>query len=233
MEPKAKARVSLASTPLGAESAPELPPAHEPFDREASDLELLGRFHAGDHTAFGLLLARYQGSIYNFAFRSLGDRQAAEDLTQEVFLRVIQGATGFQSQSKFSTWLFTIARNLCVDHGRRMRHRRHASLDAPGMEADGGAPVRLLDRLPHHQPGTERSASGARIRERVAKAVAELPADQREVFLLRQVNDVPFAEIATLCGIPENTVKSRMRYALERLQKALSDYEDDVSASGR
>jgi RNA polymerase sigma-70 factor, ECF subfamily len=230
MEPKAKARLSFAAAPVGASRDAEAP-SREPFDRDASDLELLGRFHTGDHAAFAALLGRYQAPIYNFLLRSLAERQAAEDLTQEVFLRVIQGSAGFQSQAKFSTWLFTIARNLCVDHGRRMRHRRHASLEGQASEADGDPPVRLLDRLPHQQPGTERHASSARIRERVGRAVSELPNEQREVFLLRQVDGVSFAEIAVICGIPENTVKSRMRYALERLQKALSDYEDDAIAS--
>jgi RNA polymerase sigma-70 factor (ECF subfamily) len=206
-------------------------PAREMFERDASDLELLGRYHTGDHSAFAVLLARYQGPVFNFLLRSLGERQAAEDLTQEVFLRVIQGSSGFQSQAKFSTWLFAIARNLCVDQGRRMRHRRHASLDASAPDAEGGSALRLVERLRAIQPSTDRSAASGRIRERVAKAVAHLPEEQREVFLLRQVHDLAFAEIATICSIPENTVKSRMRYALERLQKALADYEDDASAS--
>jgi RNA polymerase sigma-70 factor (ECF subfamily) len=225
MEPKAKARLSFASTPLGPKPAEE-PPPQERFDSNLSDLELLGRFHAGDHAAFAALLSRYQRPVFNFVLRSLGERQVAEDLTQEVFLRVIQGGTGFQSQSKFSTWLFTIARNLCVDHTRRMKHRKHASLDA-GSGADGENSLRLVDHIPHQQPGTDRAAAGPRIRERINRALAHLPLEQREVFLLRQVDDLPFAEIAVICGIPENTVKSRMRYALERLQTALADYEDD------
>ncbi|HKP64208.1 MAG TPA: RNA polymerase sigma factor [Polyangiales bacterium] len=229
MEPKAKARLSFASTPLGPKPA-EDPPPREALDQNLSDLELLGRFHTGDHAAFAALLSRYQRPVYNFVLRSLGERQVAEDLTQEVFLRVIQGGAGFQSQSKFSTWLFTIARNLCVDHTRRMKHRKHASLDA-SVNPDGDNPLRLVDRIPHHQPSTDRSAAGPRIRERISRALEHLPLEQREVFLLRQVDDLPFAEIAKICDIPENTVKSRMRYALERLQTALADYEDDEGAS--
>ena len=229
MEPKAKARV-FASTPLGPKPADE-PPPRDAQEHGVSDLELLGRFHTGDHAAFAVLLTRYQRPVFNFVLRSLGERQVAEDLTQEVFLRVIQGGTGFQSQSKFSTWLFTIARNLCVDHTRRMKHRKHASLDA-NQSADGDGSLRLVDRIAHHQPGTDRSAAGPRIRERVRRALEHLPDEQREVFLLRQLDDMPFAEIALICGVPENTVKSRMRYALERLQSALADYEDDAEAPG-
>lgn len=224
MEPKAKARLSFASTPLGPKPADDSV-ASEPFDSGESDLELLGRFHTGDHSAFATLVMRYQRPVYNFVLRSLGERQVAEDLTQEVFLRVVQGSGGFQSQAKFSTWLFTIARNLCVDHSRRMKHRKHASLDAPSRDSEPA--VKLVDRLPHQQPGTDRSAASPRIRERVKAALEHLPHEQREVFLLRQVDDLPFAEIAAICGIPENTVKSRMRYALERLQAALADFEED------
>jgi RNA polymerase sigma-70 factor (ECF subfamily) len=226
MEPKAKARLSFAPTPLGPKPAEDTV-ARETFDDGASDLELLGRFHTGDHAAFASLLARYQRPVFNFVLRMLRERQVAEDVTQDVFVRVIQGASGFQSQAKFSTWLFTIARNACVDHGRRSKHRKHASLDATSGDAD--AAVRLIDRLPHQQPGTDRSASSPRIRERIARALEHLPEEQREVFLLRQVDDLPFAEIAAICSISENTVKSRMRYALERLQAALADYEDDAS----
>lgn len=228
MEPKAKARLQFATSSREREPAEEATPRIA-ADPGTSDLELLGRFHAGDHTAFAVLLSRYQRPLFNFVLRSLGERQVAEDLTQEVFLRVIQGSSGFQSQAKFSTWLFTIARNLCIDHGRRMKHRRHASLDATTGDSDGS--LRLVDRIPHAQPGTDRGASATRIRERVARALEHLPQEQREVFLLRQIDGVPFAEIAVICGIPENTVKSRMRYALERLQAALSDYEDDANAS--
>jgi RNA polymerase sigma-70 factor (ECF subfamily) len=89
----------------------------------------------------------------------------------------------------------------------------------------------MVDRMPHHQPGTDRSAAAPRIRERIQRALEHLPDEQREVFLLRQVDDLAFAEIAVICGIPENTVKSRMRYALERLQTALADYEDDATSS--
>jgi RNA polymerase sigma-70 factor, ECF subfamily len=228
MEPKAKPRLSFASSPAEHESAGDAA-QRQAFEQGASDLELLGRFHTGDQAAFRALLSRYQRPVYNFVLRSFGERQLAEDITQEVFLRVIQGASGFQSQAKFSTWLFTIARNLCIDHGRRMKHRKHASLDASTSDAEGA--LRLVDRLPHAQPGTDRSASASRIRERIGRALEHLPQEQREVFLLRQVDGVPFAEIAVICGIPENTVKSRMRYALERLQAALADYEDDANAS--
>jgi RNA polymerase sigma-70 factor (ECF subfamily) len=199
---------------------------------DIQDLTLLDRFSAGDAEAFAQLLRRYERPIYNFLLRSVRDRSAAEDLSQEVFMRVITGAEGFNRQSKFSTWLYTIARHACIDHSRKMKHRRHASLDGQGPETDDGPGSRLVDRIANNAPSVERSADSEQMRERIARAVEALPEEQREVFLMRQVENLPFAEIALICGVPENTVKSRMRYALERLQDTLGDYQEYAQALG-
>ncbi len=205
-----------------------------PLERadDIQDLDLLDRFHAGDAAAFARLLRRYERPIYNFLLRSVRDRTAAEDLAQEVFMRVIQGSQAFNRTAKFSTWLYTIARNLCIDHTRKMKHRRHASLDGHGPDTDDGPGARLAERIAHDGPGTDRHADSEQMRERITRAVEALPEEQREVFLMRQVESLPFAEIAVICGVPENTVKSRMRYALERLQSTLGDYQDYAQALG-
>lgn len=191
------------------------------------DEELLRRFNAGDAAAFEVLLQRYKGPVYNFLLRSVRRPDVAEDLLQDVFLRVVQRADQFQGNSKFSTWLYAIARNLCIDTSRKMAHRRHPSLDAPAGNPDGQP---LLERLAAANPGADRESVSRELGERIARAVEELPEDQREVFLMRQVQHLPFKEIATIVEVPENTVKSRMRYALERLQQALGEYEDYVSS---
>ncbi|MGD8861788.1 MAG: RNA polymerase sigma factor [Myxococcales bacterium] len=193
------------------------------------DDELLDRFRAGDGEAFGALLTRYRGPLYNFALRTLRDPEAASDVLQDTFTRVIQRADTFDKRSKFSTWMYTVARNLCIDHMRKQKHRRHASLDAPAAgHSDGGAP--LAERVAAGDPGVDRRAEAPALRERIAAAVEALPDEQREVFLLRQLQQMPFAQIAEVTGAPENTIKSRMRYALERLQQALADYEEDARA---
>ena len=102
-----------------------------PDQDTVTDAELLARFNEGDAKAFEILLGRYQRPIYNFIFRSVRHKDHAEELLQEVFLRVIQRSKDFKGQSKFSTWLYTIARNLCIDHSRKMSFRRHKSLDSP------------------------------------------------------------------------------------------------------
>lgn len=190
-----------------------------------SDEELLACFNDGDAGAFEVLLARYRRPIYNFILRSVRDREKAEDLLQEVFLKIIQRSQDFQGKSKFSTWLYTIARNLCIDTSRKMVFRRHQSLDSPGRSRDEtSAP--MVERVPGKEPNVDRDAIAKELQGQIAMAVEELPLDQKDVFLMRQVQGLPFKEIAAIVGVPENTVKSRMRYALERLQEALSDYQD-------
>ena len=147
---------------------------------------------------------------------------------QETFVRVVQNAADFKHEARFTTWVYTIARNLCIDQLRKRAHRRHPSLDeARGEDGEGRT---LGELVPDKKADTERLASSSEIKERIAQAVAKLPDDQREVFLMREVANLPFKEIAEITGVPENTVKSRMRYALERLQEALGAYEEFARA---
>jgi RNA polymerase sigma-70 factor (ECF subfamily) len=197
---------------------------------EVSDEALMVRFQSGDKTAFVALVRKHKTAIYNFVLRLVRSQPAAEDLVQDVFVKIVQSAVDFKHESKFSTWAFTIARNICIDHIRKMSLRQHASLDQPRADAPDGPT--LLDRTADHHPGAavERSAIGTQLAQRIAHCVETLPDEQREVFLLREVADLPFKEIATITGVPENTVKSRMRYALERLQQGLAEYEDYARA---
>lgn len=194
-----------------------------------SDEELLRRFNDGETEAFELLVRRYEGPLYNFILRSVRRRERAEELLQEVFLKVVQRSHDFKGHSKLSTWLYTIARNLCIDHSRKMVFRRHKSLDAPsGASKDENGPS-LLERTAAPDIGSDRRAIANDLSVRITAAVEELPEEQREVFLMRQIQGMAFREIAEVIGVPENTVKSRMRYALERLQRALEEYRDYVS----
>jgi RNA polymerase sigma-70 factor, ECF subfamily len=189
---------------------------------DETDEQLMHAYREGNARAFELLLARHERKVWNFLRRSVGDATIAEDLLQEVFLRVIKARAEWKGEAKFTTWVYAIARNLCVDHARRAVHRDTRSLDAP-TRTDQENPETLHDRLASNERDAEGSASDGEVRARVDAAVAALPADQREVFLLREVMDMPFAEIAVVVGAPEPTVKSRMRYALERLREALED----------
>jgi RNA polymerase sigma-70 factor (ECF subfamily) len=190
-----------------------------------SDEALMAAYQKGDLGAFAELVSRHEKRLWNFLRRFVRERTAAEDLLQEVFVRMIKSAPEWQPTAKVSTWLYTIARNLCTDHARRQVHRDALSLDAGSRDADEG-PRPLMDRIAAPVLGAETQVIGREIGARIDEAVAALPVDQREVFLMREVMDMPFAEIAAAVGSSEPTVKSRMRYALERLRRALEDFQD-------
>jgi RNA polymerase sigma-70 factor (ECF subfamily) len=196
---------------------------------EMTDEALMIRFQSGDRSAFTLLVRRHQSPLFNFALRQLRSAPAAEEVVQDAFVRVVHNAAEFKHASRFSTWLYTITRNLCIDQMRKRALRNHPSLDEPKREQSGDGPT-LGDRTADGKANVERAAVSVEIRERLLAAVGDLPDEQREVFLLREVSNVPFKEIAEIVGVSENTIKSRMRYALERLQAALSDFEEYARA---
>ena len=187
-----------------------------------TDEELMHAFQDGDFEAFRALFGRYEAPIFAFLVRQCGNRDTARDMAQDVFFRVVRSAGSFHHQSKFSTWVYTIARNAAVDASRKARHRNHPSLDDSRTP---DAPC-LFDRIATEDPGPDRGATSERLRADLSAAIDKLPADQREVFLLREYSGLRFDEIADVVGAKVGTVKSRMRYALEGLRGALADYEE-------
>jgi len=199
------------------------------IDPHVTDEALMIRFQQGDRAAFAALVKKHKSPLFNFALRQLRVKTTAEDVVQETFVRVVQNAADFKHEARFTTWLYTIARNLCIDQLRKGALRKHPSLDSRPTAQDEGGPT-LGEQTADVRANVEREATSGELRERIASAVETLPDDQREVFLMREVANLPFKEIADITGVPENTVKSRMRYALERLQAALSDYEEYARA---
>lgn len=194
-----------------------------------ADEDLMVLYQRGEVRAFEVLLSRHRKPVYNFILRFIGDRETAEDLLQEAFMRVIKGAEAYKRQAKFTTWLYTIARNLCVDQTRRRKHRKHASLDAP-MDANDESGT-LLDVIASSEMASDRQSLNRQLQATMQRAVAALSEEQREVFLMREFLDMPFKDIADVVGVPENTVKSRMRYALEKLRLDLEEYRDVAKAA--
>jgi RNA polymerase sigma-70 factor (ECF subfamily) len=199
-----------------------------PSRPDPPDESLMLRYQQGDKSAFPVLVRRHQQALFNFAFRQVRVPQVAEDVVQETFVRVVQNAADFKHEARFTTWVYTITRNLCIDQLRKRALRKHPSLDQAGGE-EGDGPT-LGEQTADPRASVEREATGTELKERIARAVDKLPDDQREVFLMREVSNLPFKEIAEITNVPENTVKSRMRYALERLQEALAEYEDYARA---
>jgi len=197
-----------------------------------TDEALMMAYQRGDKQAFTLLVRRHQSALFHFTVRQIGTPGVAEEVVQEAFVRVVQNAADFKHEARFTTWVYTIVRNLCIDHLRKRALRKHPSLDQPVKSKDGaeGDGPSLGERTEDPNASVEREATGKELAVKIAAAVEALPDDQREVFLLREASNLPFKEIADITGVPENTVKSRMRYALERLQQALSDYEEYARA---
>lgn len=180
-------------------------------------------FQNGDHRAFEILYHRYKSRIFSFLLRQhQASNDAAKELTQEVFIRVAHSGGGFRHGSRFSTWLYTIARNISIDAMRKARHRKHASLDQPNNENG----TSLGEHIPDNGPSPDKASTRTQLRHDITHAISRLPEDQREVFLLREYHGLPFKEIANIVDAKEGTVKSRMRYAVETLKKALENYVD-------
>ncbi|HEY6098845.1 MAG TPA: RNA polymerase sigma factor [Anaeromyxobacter sp.] len=178
---------------------------------DESDERLMLRFQGGDARAFEVLVRRHRTPLFSFLLRLTGDRGRAEDLCQEAFLKAVRASAGWEPRARVQTWLYAIARNLAVDEARRQAFRRAEPLD------EGPAAAAATDT-----PAPDRAAESALLRPKLEAALAALPEEQREVFLLREYAGLRFHEIAEVTGTPENTVKSRMRYALEALRERLA-----------
>ena len=202
---------------------------------ETSDEGLMLAFRAGDARAFELLVRKHRTPVFNFVLRYVGSRARAEDVLQETWLKVVRSAREYEPKAKFSTWLYTIARNLCVDSARKESYRQTASLEASVTGAEGDESRPLGESLPDEGVSPERGAYNARVRPLLERALAGLPEEQREVFVLREYSGIPFKEIAEVTGVSENTVKSRMRYALEGLRRRLAELgvDGDLAEDGR
>ena len=165
-------------------------------------------YRHGDAGAFETLYKRHRGALYRFVLRSLHQRSAAEELFQEVWIRVIESRSRYAPQARFTTWLYTIAHNLLVDHWRK-KGLALASLDAEDVAVESANPARQAEA---------RESLG-----RLLKAIEALPAAQREAFLLHEEAGLTAAEIAAVTGAGEEAAKSRLRYAMTKLKAALED----------
>ncbi len=187
-----------------------------------SDEKLLTRYQKGDVRAFGVLLQRHHKGVLNFVYRFLGRPEAAEDIVQEAFLRLVANPDRFERRSKFTTWLYTIVRNLCIDYLRKQKHRNHLSLDQP-LNPGSEREVAWMENLESNQAWPDKQTEDRRTGEILQAAIGRLNQEQREVFLMREEAAMTFEEIARVVEAPVNTVKSRMRYALQGLRSYLED----------
>ncbi len=190
--------------------------------REESDEIMMLRYQKGDSEAFRTLIMRHRHSLMTFAYRFVGNAQTAEDIYQDTFLRLIKGAARYKPSAKFTTLLYTIARNLCIDHLRKQKFRRHLSLERAGTTGDDDASP-LGEMLRSEDVGANRKMLRGDLKKALTRGINALPVEQREVFLMREFEGMRFNEIAKVTKTSVNTAKSRMRYALTALRKFLSE----------
>jgi RNA polymerase sigma-70 factor (ECF subfamily) len=179
-----------------------------------TDEQLVDLTVKGDVSAFNEIVARWEGRLYNFVYRYLGDAEEAKDITQESFVRAYSHLKGFRGQSKFSSWLYQIALNLCRSKLRRSQSRPTVSID--DQEEDNPLWALPDDGATPAEQALERERAVA-----VREALAKLPEAQRTVIILKEYNGLKFREIAEILDTPESTVKSRLYHGLENLARAL------------
>lgn len=199
------------------------PPAEEAADLapvalgRSSDEDLMRRTQQGDRQAFSLLYERYNGSVLSYLYRMLGNLEDVESIAQEVFLRAFRFAPTYRYPQKFSTWLFTITRNLAINSSRRRKRspvRNVTELNLEGVEMSGD-PYQVAHRATDNVEKQEEIG-------RMLKALDDLPTDQKEVIVLGVFQDLSYAEMEEITGTKAVTLRSRMFHGLKRLARMVS-----------
>ncbi|HWR00019.1 MAG TPA: sigma-70 family RNA polymerase sigma factor [Candidatus Methylomirabilis sp.] len=183
---------------------------------QKSDHELIAAYREGGDDALDILVRRHLAAVYRFLHRMVGDVQAAEDLTQEAFVKAWRRLSTFDSSRSFKAWLFAIARNTAVDYFRKRKAVVFAALEDDEMPDISAA---IADERPLPDEVLERGDMAAQLES----ALGALPPKARSVVLLHETEEMTFQEISDATGEPLNTVKSRYRRALALLRKKLTD----------
>lgn len=185
-----------------------------------SDEHLMVRYRDGDVAAFNELYGRHRGGVFRYVLRQVGVRAAAEEVFQEIWIKVIASRARYRVQARFATFLYHVAHNCVIDHFRRKTPLHLISWDDNPDEA---LEVAGPDR---DQP--ERAVALRQSATKLLNALALLPPEQREVFLLHEEGGLTLDEIATVTGTGRETAKSRLRYALGKLREGM-EHEADVA----
>ncbi|MEN3184902.1 MAG: RNA polymerase sigma factor [Atribacterota bacterium] len=184
---------------------------------EQSDREIVREVLNGNPDLFEVLVARYEKPIFNYVYGMVRHRQDAEDLTQEAFVKAFFALKTYKESFEFSTWMYRIARNVCLDYFRRQKIRSFFSLNTPVGEEEEDE---VGDFLPAGKDPEEGVLEGELL-EKVSEAVGKLPWKFREVIVLRYVEELPYEDIAQILGVPIGTVKTYLHRAKLRLKEML------------
>jgi RNA polymerase sigma-70 factor (ECF subfamily) len=180
----------------------------------APDEQLMLAYAGGDAAAFDTLYGRHKGPLFRYVARSVKARGEAEEIYQEIWMRVVEARSRYRPEAKFTTWLYTIAHNRMVDHWRAKGLVLVSRDDEDAAQPEAAA---APDAEPHRVMEARETLA------RLAAAVAALPPAQREVFLLRVEADLTVPEIAAATGSDEEAAKSRLRYAMNKLREAIDE----------
>lgn len=186
--------------------------------REA-DTELLKAVLAGDTTAYRGLVEKYQSRVYAMVFGMLRNREDARDVTQEAFVKAYNSLDRFRLESSFYTWLYRIAMNLSIDLIRKRKRRKQTSFDEAIASRDGDGGIAAI----HSGDSPTKSLERKQLYGRIMVALDQLPEDQRQAVLLRELEGLSYREISDVMEIPEGTVMSRLFYARKKLQSILAE----------
>jgi RNA polymerase sigma-70 factor (ECF subfamily) len=178
-----------------------------------SDAECVQRLQHGETDAFEILLRRHEKAIFNLVYRMLGDYDEAAEVSQEVFLSAFRAVGQFRGDANFSTWLYRIALNHSITRRKSLGTRQQRRV-----------PIESADRLSDPQPGPPETLERKQIRERVQQALGQLDPQDAQVLLLRDLQDIPYDEVARVLEIPVGTVKSRLHRARQALKARLAPY---------
>ncbi len=181
-----------------------------------NDSDLISRAKSGDSKAYDLLLQKYKNSVYNLVYRMVRDIQEAEDLTQEAFIKAFNSLKQFNEEYAFSTWLYKIATNNCIDYFRKRKLQTY-SLDKPIQYKDS----EIQQDIPDPELNPEKSVLATERSRIIREAIKTLPEKYYTAIVLRHTEEKSYEEIAEILGLPIGTVKARIFRAREMLNKAL------------
>lgn len=184
-----------------------------------SDEALMLAYRDGDAAAFEALYRRWRSRLYRYLLRQCGAAAQADELFQDVWLKVVNARKGYEAAAKFSTWLFRIAHNRLIDHYRAQGRSEIVSYDDDPEDADRVASLPAAAATAQPEAMLERKA----LAQELVRHIGALPAAQRETFLLSEEGELTLEEIAAATGTNRETAKSRLRYAVNKLRSALKD----------
>jgi RNA polymerase sigma-70 factor, ECF subfamily len=187
--------------------------------RNMGDEELMAHLANGSHHAFEELLSRYETPVITFCYAFMRNREGAEDIAQETFLRVFRNSRRYQPVAKFTTWLYKIAANLCINELKKGKLRQNMSLDEPaGPDPDG---TKVIERIASDHASPLNDVEKIEAQNLIGKAIDHLPDDQRTTLIMVEYHHMAYQDIAEILGVTVSAIKMRVKRARETLRETL------------